>query len=195
MRDRIETKRLILRPFEVSDAEAAFGWLGNPEVMRFTPTGADKSIAETKVRLAGYVDHQKAHGFSKWLIYDRDSEVAMGDSGLLVLDDYGWVDLGFRFAQPYWGKGFATEAASAWVHAAFNEFRLTRLGAFVHPNNHASIRILEKLGFHAERRETVMRMDQSCVTLVLRHPLPFPSLALPRRRAIFRRLMLASFVK
>lgn len=159
MSDRIETERLILRPFEASDAEAAFGWFGDPVVMRFTPAGADKSNEETKARLAGYMDHQKAHGFSKWLVYDRNLGVAIGDSGLLVLQDYGWVDLGFRFAQRYWGKGFATEVASAWVRAAFDEFRLTRLGAFVHPDNHASIRILEKLGFHAQRREMVMGMD------------------------------------
>jgi RimJ/RimL family protein N-acetyltransferase len=50
----IETQRLMLRPFEVSDAEAAFGWLGDPVVMRFTPAGADKSTEETKARLAGY---------------------------------------------------------------------------------------------------------------------------------------------
>lgn len=161
MPDRIETKRLILRPFEASDAAAAFAWFGHPVVMRFTPAGADKSIEETNVRVAGYVEHQKIHGFSKWLVLNRASGVAIGDSGLLVLQDYGWVDLGFRFAQPYWGKGFATEAASAWVRAAFAEFRLTRLGAFVHPDNHASIRILEKLGFHAERREMVMGMDSS----------------------------------
>jgi len=159
MRDRMETGRMILRPFEASDAPAAFGWLGDPIVMRFTPTGPDKSIEETRARLAGYVDHQKAHGFSKWLILNRDSGVVMGDSGLLVLQDQAWVDLGFRFAQAYWGKGFATEVATAWVRAAFDEFRLTRLGAFVHPENHASIRILEKLGFYVERREMVMGMD------------------------------------
>jgi len=159
MQDRIETDRLILRPFEASDASAAFGWFGDPVVMRFTPTGADKSIEETKARLAGYVEHQKAHGFSKWLILDRASGVAIGDSGLLVLEDYDWVDTGFRFAQLHWGRGFATEVASAWVRAAFDKLRLTRLGAFVHPENVASIHVLEKVGFHADRRETVMSMD------------------------------------
>jgi RimJ/RimL family protein N-acetyltransferase len=127
--------------------------------MRFTPTGPDKSIAETKARLAGFVEHQKAHGFSKWLVLERDSGTGIGDSGLLVLQDYGWVDLGFRFAQPYWRKGFATEVASAWVRAAFDQFGVSRLGAFVHPENVASIRVLEKAGFHAERREVVMGMD------------------------------------
>jgi len=75
------------------------------------------------------------------------------------LQDYGWIDLGFRFAHQYWGRGLATETASAWVRAAFDEFRLNRLGAFVHPENVASIRVLEKVGFREERREKVMGMD------------------------------------
>jgi hypothetical protein len=52
---------------------------------------------------------------------------AIGDSGLLVLQEYGWIDLGFRFAQPHWGKGLATEVASVWVRAAFNDFHIDRL--------------------------------------------------------------------
>jgi hypothetical protein len=76
-----------------------------------------------------------------------------------------WVDLGFRFAQEYWGKGVATEVASACVRAAFDELRLSRLGAFVDRENRASVRILEKLGFHAERRETVMGMDSIVFSL------------------------------
>ena len=159
MRDRIETERLILRPFEPSNAEAAFGWFGDPVVMRFTPTGPDKRIEETKAKLRFFMEHQRAHGFSKWLISDRTSGIAIGDSGLLVLKEYSWIDLGFRFAQPYWGRGLATEVASAWVRAAFDEFGLSRLGAFVHPENHASIRVLGKLGFKRERRGTVFGMD------------------------------------
>ncbi len=159
MQGRIETARLMLRPFEMSDAEAAFVWFGDPIVMRFTPMGPDKRIEETKAKLRFFMKHQREHGFSKWLISDRASGLAIGDSGLLFLEEYGWIDLGFRFAQAYWGKGLATEVASAWVRSAFDEFGLSRLGAFVHPENVASIRVLEKVGFHAERREMVMGMD------------------------------------
>lgn len=159
MQTRIETSRLILRPFQLSDAQAAFEWFGDPVVMRFTPTGPDKSMEETITRLAGYQDHQNAHGFSKWLIQERDSGVAIGDSGLFVLPEYGWIDLGFRFAQPYWGKGLATEVASAWVRAALDEFRVGQLGVFAHPKNLASVRVLEKVGFREKRRDMVMGMD------------------------------------
>jgi Rhodopirellula transposase DDE domain/Acetyltransferase (GNAT) domain len=50
----------------------------------------------------------------------------------------------------------ATEAAVAWVRTAFEKLSITRLGAFVHPENIASIRVLEKVGFHAERQDVVM---------------------------------------
>jgi RimJ/RimL family protein N-acetyltransferase len=133
--------------------------------MRFTPTGPDASIEQTKARLANYREHQIAHGFSKWMILDRGSKLPIGDSGLLVLGEQGWIDLGFRLAQQYWGKGLATEAASAWVRVAFDELHIERLGAFAHSKNAASIRVLEKLGFRAERHDTVMGMDSIVFSL------------------------------
>ncbi len=165
MRLKIETSRLILRPFELTDAEAAFGWFGSPVVMRFTPTGPDTSIGQTKTRLAKYQEHQIAHGFSKWIIVDRRTEGSIGDSGLLELQDYGWIDLGFRLAQPNWGKGLATEAAAGWVRVAFDELRLDRLTALVHPENVASIRVLVKLRFRVERQDSIMGMKSILFSL------------------------------
>jgi RimJ/RimL family protein N-acetyltransferase len=133
--------------------------------MRFTPTGPDTSIEHTKARLTNYQAHQATHGFSKWIILERQVGCAIGDSGLLRLDDHGWIDLGFRLARPYWGKGLATEAASAWVRAAFDDFRIDRLTGLVHPENVASIRVLEKLGFHTERRDTIMGMESIVFSL------------------------------
>ena len=159
MRSTIETRRLILRPFKSDDVEAAFAWFGDPIVMRFTPTGPDTSIEQTKARLAHYQEHQTEHGFSRWIVLDRHLGRPIGDSGLLALQEYGWIDLGFRLAQPYRGQGLATEAARAWVRAAFDDFHIDRLIAFVHPENVVSIRVLEKLGFHAERRDTIMGMN------------------------------------
>ena len=165
VRTLIETRRLILRPFESDDVDAAFAWFGDPIVMRFTPGGPDTSIEQTKARLANYQEHQTEHGFSRWIVLDRHLGRPIGDAGLLALQEYGWIDLGFRLAQPCWGQGLATEAASAWVRAAFDEFHIDRLTAFVHPKNVASIRVLEKLGFHAERRDTIMGMNSIVFSL------------------------------
>lgn len=165
MRIPIVTNRLSMRPFELADAGAAFAWFGDPIVMRFTPTGPDTSIERTKSRLAKYQEHQATHGFSKWIILDRRSDSPIGDAGLLALGEYGWIDFGFRLAPPYWGKGLATEAGSAWVHAAFNELHLDQLKAMVHPENVASIRVLTKLGFTFERRATILGMNSMLFSL------------------------------
>jgi RimJ/RimL family protein N-acetyltransferase len=165
MRVPIVTNRLSMRPFESADAEAAFAWFGDPIVMRFTPTGPDASIEHTKVRLVKYHEHQAAHAFSKWVILDRSSEIPIGDSGLLVLEEYGWIDFGFRLALPYWGKGLATEAGSAWVHVAFDELHVDRLKAIVHPENVASIQVLSKLRFTPERRDTLLGMNSILFSL------------------------------
>jgi len=97
---------------------------------------------------------------------DRNSDCAIGDSGLLVLGEYGWIDIGFRLVEPHWGKGLVTEVASAWIHLAFHDLHLDRLTALVHPENYPSIRILEKLGFHFEKRDTVMGMNSILFSLV-----------------------------
>jgi RimJ/RimL family protein N-acetyltransferase len=67
----IETARTILRPYVESDAPAAFGWFGDQQVMRLDPRGPDRSAADTLARLAGYIAHQRQHGFSKWIVLDR----------------------------------------------------------------------------------------------------------------------------
>jgi RimJ/RimL family protein N-acetyltransferase len=80
-----------------------------------------------------------------------------------------WIDFGYRLAQPYWGKGLATEAASAWVQNAFGELKLGRLTTSVHPENYASIRVLQKLGFLEERLDVIMSMSSIVCGLTPEH--------------------------
>ena len=155
----IETSRLTLRPFGIEDVQAAFRWFGDPLVMRFTPNGPDNDIGQTAERIARYQKHQSVYGYSKWIIIDRISQEPIGDAGLMHLPEYRWIDFGYRLAQPFWGKGLATEAAAAWLDKALGKLHLDRLVAFSHPENSASIKVLRKLGFSEERRDTVMGMD------------------------------------
>ena len=166
MNDPIQTGRLTLRPFTPEDVREAFGWFGHPVVMFYTPSGPDRDMADTTARIASYQRHQTEWGFSKWIIADHNSGRPIGDAGLSFTPEYDWVDFGYRLARPYWGQGLATEAASAWVERAFGELKLSRLVSIVHPENRASIRVLEKLGFCEERRGVVMGMTSivCCLT-------------------------------
>jgi ribosomal-protein-alanine N-acetyltransferase len=157
--DAIETERLRLVPFGREDVEAAYRWLGDPQVMRFVPSGPDRSLEATRKRIEGYREHQATHGFSKWVIRLRSSAEPIGDSGLLVRGEAKAIDLGFRFACSYWGRGFATEAAAAWVRVAFMDIGISRLTAFTHPSNVASATVLRKIGFSPTGTQWVMGMD------------------------------------
>lgn len=158
MPNAIETKRLRLLPFEGGDVEAAYRWFGDPQVMRFVPNGPDVSLEATRKRVDGYRQHQVVHGFSKWVIRLRDSAEPIGDSGLLVLEETQTIDFGFRLARSHWGRGFATEAAAAWVRVAA-DLGIRRLTAFTHPNNVASVGVLRKVGFSQTGARQIMGMD------------------------------------
>jgi len=192
MANLIETQRLLLRPFEGDDAVAAHAWFGDPVVMKYTPSGPDASLAVTRERLARYEAHQARHGFSKWLVFERSSGQAIGDAGLLVLEGDGrpdrWrglgddgaaadhpvepdarrgplIDLGYRFQRSSWRKGYATEVGAAWVSVAFGSLGLDRLDAFVHPDNLASMKVLERLGFLDDCQDRVQGMPAVCFSL------------------------------
>jgi RimJ/RimL family protein N-acetyltransferase len=159
MKNAIHTDRLTMRPFKSDDVPLAFDWFSDPVVMRFIPNGPDRTMEQTAARISKYQRHQSEHGFSKWIVIERSSDRPIGDAGLLSVAEYGWIDFGYRLAQPFWGQGLAGEAASAWVKKAFGEFKLDRLTGIVHPENYASIRVLQKLGFQELRRDIVMGMS------------------------------------
>jgi len=154
----IATERIILQPFAPDAFEAAYTWFGDPYVMRYTPTGPDRSREQTRRRLAEYAEHQALYGFSKWAIALPGGDL-IGDAGLLHTKDSGEIELGFRLMRNQWGRGYATEVATAWVEAAREQFSLPRVMAFAHPDNGASLRILEKVGFRYSRYGVMLGMQ------------------------------------
>ena len=141
----LETPRMILRPFQRTDAPVLFTWVGDPEIQRYLYTGPDLSLEQTVARVERYMNLQQEHGFSRWLIFDRAANEPIGDAGLLLMPDGKEVELGYRFAKPWWGQGRATEVAAAWVDYAFGPLNIPALVAFAEPENHASIRVMQKM--------------------------------------------------
>ena len=124
------------------------------EVMRFVVPRESFSddVEESRRRLERLVEHQERHGFSLWAVTDRESAAVMGDCGLILYGHRGpEIELAYRLAKPYWGRGYATEAARAWVAHGFEELALDRIVAETHPDNAASRRVLEKVGMRYER--------------------------------------------
>ena len=159
MSDWIETERTRLRPFEESDAEIAFSWFSDPDVMQFIPNGADRTVDDTRRRIAGYREHEAQFGFSKRIIIQRDTGHPIGDSGLFHLPDGKRIELGFRLAKPHWGAGLAVEVGRAWLHWFDERLPDEPLFADVHADHTRSQRVLSKLGFQPSHSENVLGME------------------------------------
>ena len=90
-------------------------------------------------------------GIGRWAVVRKADNVFVGWAGLKIeeADIHGhgpYLDLGFRITRRYWGQGYATEAAKAWVTYATGTMRADTVCALVEAANTASIRVLEKVG-------------------------------------------------
>ena len=148
-----------MRPFAPDDVEAAFGVFGDAEVMRWCAGEADASVEATRDRLARYAAHQVRYGFSKWAVLDGVSGEYLGDAGIMTLRETSELELGFRLARHAWGRGLATEVARAWLEHGLRTIGLPRVIAFAHPDNAASLRVLDKLGMTFDRSDRLAGMD------------------------------------
>ncbi|QSX40773.1 GNAT family N-acetyltransferase [Shewanella cyperi] len=136
--------RLSLSHFAPGDAADFFALNADPQVLQYT---GDLPFADPAAALAFIhnYDHYQRHGFGRWSLHLHDGTF-IGFCGLKQHGD-GQVDLGFRLARAYWGKGLAGEAARAAMVLAKDRFELDSLIARAMADNQDSIHLLNKLGF------------------------------------------------
>jgi RimJ/RimL family protein N-acetyltransferase len=143
----IETERLLLREFDEADVSSFYLLGSDPAVMRFLGdrlTSIEQALEVLRTR--PIADYRK-HGYGRWACIDKASGELIGFSGLKYLDDLQEVDLGYRFLPAYWGRGLATESGRAVLDYGFAKLGLPEIIGLVAPENSASVRVLEKLGF------------------------------------------------
>lgn len=148
----IETQRLIIRPFEMTDVEASHEMNLDPDVSRYTGDGGVVSIEEIRKRIKENVlgDYKK-YGYGRMAVELKEERKFIGFTGLKYLADMNETDLGYRFMKKYWGMGIATESGKACIEYGFGTLGLKRIIAMVLPKNPGSIKVLEKLGFNYEK--------------------------------------------
>lgn len=139
-----ETDRLILRQFSVDDATDFFELNTNPEVVKYTGDVAFESIKQAAEFLDNYTEYEQS-GFGRWAVIRKDDNAFLGWCGL-KRNEEGYVDIGFRFFQHFWGAGYATEAAQKSIEIGFNDYHLDEIIGRTAKQNSGSIRVLEKIG-------------------------------------------------
>jgi [ribosomal protein S5]-alanine N-acetyltransferase len=143
----IATERLQLRPFATGDVDAILSVYGDPEVMRYVGEGTAADRPSTERMIREYIAHQEQHGFSFWAVVERESGRVIGDAGLYHGESGGSeVEIGYTLGRSWWGRGYATEAASSCLATAFDVLALESVTAIADPANPASARVLDKLG-------------------------------------------------
>ena len=147
---RLETERLVMRPFISSDESAAFNIMKDEELFKYTPDEPWKSIEDAKefIKLALWLyglEHETFRHF--FAITEKNSEKLIGICGVGGVEyDRTENEVFYHIGKEYWGKGYATEAAKAVLRYAFMQLGLDKVIGVVHPENIASCRVLEKIG-------------------------------------------------
>jgi [ribosomal protein S5]-alanine N-acetyltransferase len=149
----LNTPRLTMRPTVATDAAALYEILGDPEAMRFSLHGPHRAIADTMDWIEFSERRHAARGFAVHALVRRVEGDLIGQCGLELLAD-GRTEIAYRLRRDQWGRGYAAEAAKAWLDYGFSTLGLGRIVAMIEQDNRRSIRVAEKIGMRAGASET-----------------------------------------
>ena len=175
----------MLRDWRDDDVEPFLAMSRDPEVMHFYSALYDR--AATDAAIARWTAHAAEHGFGIGVV-----EHAGAFAGVAGLAHVPWmhgdpVEIGWRLARPFWGRGFATEAAHAWLGVGFHAHDLGEIVAMVLPANTRSVAVMERLGFTRDASADFIHPKVTGETGVGGQPLN-PHHLYRLRRAAFRPL-------
>jgi [ribosomal protein S5]-alanine N-acetyltransferase len=174
----IETPRLRLRHFVESDLDAVAALLANPDFMRFSLGVLPRE--EAKRFLLDRLIAPAREGLpSQFAVRAREENRLIGYCGFFrqLVDEITEIEIGYRLHPAYWNRGLATEAARAVRDYGFNVLGLERVISLIHPDNHASRRVAEKVGMRLEK-ETTFRGFPTLVFALPRAPHAFRAAAI-----------------
>lgn len=146
----LSTPRLRLRQFRAEDTDAMHECFANPEAMRFWNRPVHTKRIETERTVRNLIECTPSY-YRFWALTDPASDRCLG----MVNYHEGHIrnkraNIGYIVDPARQRQGIATEAVSAMLDFCFGELGLHRVQAFIHPDNTASRRLIEKLGFSCE---------------------------------------------
>ena len=145
---RLETERLIIREWEARDYAPYASFVADPDVRRYFQSVLSRE--ESDVLVNKYVEYYRRDGFGLLAVERKSDGALVGDVGIIpiVMPIRGTppVEIGWLLGRQFWGQGYATEAARAWLDHAFNVLKLSEVAAWTAVGNLASQRVMQKIG-------------------------------------------------
>ena len=156
----LQTKRLVLRPLELSDASGCLeGWTSDPRVTKFMIWTRHNSLADTKAWLEEEVAARKGSDNYTWGMVKKEGGALIGSGGFHYQREMGLYEIGYVLSYDYWGKGYTTEAAQAMVEFAQKTLGVTTLWGRHAVDNPASGKVMEHVGFRFWKMGTYTTLD------------------------------------
>ena len=151
----LKTERLLLRRWRDEDFTPFAAMNADPLTMRFMPSVL--TADETRALMERLEEHHRLHGFGVWAVEATGVAPFIGFTGLQrVSFDAPFlpaIEIGWRLAPAFWGKGYATEAAQAALRMGFEGLNLDQIVSFTVEANKPSWSVMERLGMHRDTAE------------------------------------------
>ncbi|MGE8036715.1 GNAT family N-acetyltransferase [Lysinibacillus sp. NPDC093692] len=147
----IETERLTLRLQTTEDADFILELVNDPSWLEFIGDRGVRTVEDAREYIVnGAIRTYEQSGFCFYLVERKEDQSPLGICGFVKRESLEDVDIGFAFLPKYWGKGYAYEAASATLAYGLDTLGLNRVVAITTQDNHASGKLLEKIGLQFE---------------------------------------------
>jgi RimJ/RimL family protein N-acetyltransferase len=149
-----QSQRLLFRQFTLDDADLLVNLNCDPEVTRYVHEPPTTDATAPGI-LKNIILPQYELQLGRWAVHLKFTEEFIGWAGLKYIPHREEIDLGYRFKKQYWGKGYATEAASTCINYGFVHLELARIIAQAHVENTASLKVIQKCGMKFLREDIV----------------------------------------
>ena len=167
----LETERLRLREWEEADAGALFPVVSDPEVMRYIGDGKPwADVARARDWIVRLSESYRTRGYHRWAVVERGGGRVVGSCGFAPLPWSGEIDFGYMLRRDCWGRGYATEVGRPALEHGFKRLGFAEVVASIAPENAASRRVLEKLGFVYRGNEVQPGDDEESEIYVAANP-------------------------
>lgn len=144
----LQTTGLKLRPWQDTDLEPFAALNADPRVMEHYQRPLSRPESDALANRLGKLLIEQGFGF--WALEITANKTFIGCLGLMRPTFQAHftpcIDIGWRLAAEHWGRGYATEAATAALSHAFDALEATEVVSFTVPENHRSTRVMERLG-------------------------------------------------
>jgi ribosomal-protein-alanine N-acetyltransferase len=147
----LETERLVLRRMTLNDDAFIRTLLNEPSFLRYIGDRGVRTLDDARRYIAdGPLASYDRVGFGLYVVETKDDGMPIGICGLLKRDTLEHPDIGFAFLPWFWSRGYAFESATAVLQYSRTSLGIGTIFAIASPENDASIKLLQRLGFAYE---------------------------------------------